>query len=126
VAVVLEGRVDPLEDPAALDVDVLVGVDQDVVDRRVAQDRLERSEAEHLIDELAVQDIALSHADRHAFFAEQLVDERLDLAFGARAVRAGERFEVEAVQQLLVNVGLELDVARPRRLHGRARRTSGQ
>ncbi len=123
VAVVLERRGHFFEDAAALDEDVLVGVDQDVVHRRIAKNRFERPEAEHLVDELAVKDIPLSHADRHALFAEQLADERLDLAFGAGAVGVGERFEVEAVQQLLVNVGLELNVAGPRRLDSGARRT---
>ena len=53
VLVVLERRRQPLELAAALDVDLLVGVDQDVADRRVAQQRLERPEAEDLVDDVA-------------------------------------------------------------------------
>ena len=49
---------------AALDVDVLVGVDEDVVDRRVAQQRLERSEAEDLVEDVAEDRLALGEADR--------------------------------------------------------------
>ena len=46
--------------PAALDEHVLVRVDQDVADRRVAQQRLERPETEHLVEDLAEQRLALA------------------------------------------------------------------
>ena len=46
--------------PCALDVDVLVGVDQDVADRRVAQQRLERPEAEDLVDDVGEERLALA------------------------------------------------------------------
>ena len=50
VLVVLKRRGHALEHAGALDEDVLVRVDQDVADRRVAQQRLERSEPEHVVD----------------------------------------------------------------------------
>ena len=78
---------DALEHAAALDEHVLVGVDQDVADRRVAQQRLERPEAEHLVDQLAEQRVALAQAERRALLGEQLAEQRADLALGARRDR---------------------------------------
>ena len=82
--------------------------------RRVAQQRLERPEAEHLVDQLAEQHVALAQAERRALLGEQLADERPDLALGARPIGLRQRLEVQAVEQLLVNVRLELDVLRAR------------
>ena len=45
-----------------------------------------------------------------ALFGQQLADERPDLAFGARPVGLRQRLEVQPVEQLPVNVGLQLDV----------------
>ena len=67
---------------------------------------------------------ALGHAERHPLFGDQVEQQRADLRFGARALDRGERLQVQAVQQLPVDVRLQLDVLRPRRLGraGRARR----
>jgi hypothetical protein len=55
---------------------------------------------------------------------EQLAEQRPDLALGARAVRLRQRLEVEAIEQLLVDGALELEVlqARRRRCLQRGRR----
>ncbi len=120
VLVVLEGRRQPVQLAAALHVDVLVGVDQDVADRRIPQERLERPEAEDLVDDVAEDRVALAHAERHGLFGNQVKEQRPDVRFGARPLRRRQRFEVQAVEQLAVDVGLELDVLRPRRLDARA------
>ena len=112
VLVVLEAGRDPLELAGPLDVDLLERVDQDVVDGRVAQQRLERPEAEHLVDDVAKDRLALRHAERRAFLGDQLEEQRPDLALRARAVGGRERLEVQPVQQLLVNRGLQLDILR--------------
>ena len=98
--------------PRALDEHVLVGVDQDVADRRIAQQRLERPEPEDFVDQLAEQDVALAQAERRSFFGEQLADQRADLAFGARAIGVRQRLEIQPVEQLAVDVRLQLDVLR--------------
>ena len=126
VLVVLERRRQPFELAAALDVDVLVGVDQDVADRRVAQQRLERPEAEDLVDDVGEDRLALGHAERHALFGDQVEEQRADFRLGARALGRGERLEVQPVEQLPVDVGLQLEVLRPRRFRPRRRpRASG-
>ena len=110
-----------IELAAALDVDVLVGVDQDVADRRVAQQRLERAEAEDFVDDVAENRVALAHAERHALFGDQVEEQRADIGFGARPLGRCQRLEVQPVEQLPVDVGLELDVLRPRRFDARRR-----
>ena len=65
VLVVLErGACTRSSTPLALDEDVLVRVDQDVADGRVAQQRLERTQAEDVVEELGEQRLALGQADR--------------------------------------------------------------
>ncbi len=120
MTVVLEVGGDLLELAAALDEHVLVGVDQDVADRRVAQQRLQRPEPEHVVEQLDEQRLALAEAERRALFGEQLAEQRADLALGARAIRLRQRLEVQPVEQLLVDAGFQLEVLRTRRLRLRA------
>jgi hypothetical protein len=70
----------------AIDVDVFVGVDEDIADRRVAQERLERPEAEDFVDHVAEDRVALAHAERHRLFGNQVEQERPDVGLGARAL----------------------------------------
>ena len=65
VGVVAERRVGAVDDAAALEVDPVPGVDHDLGDRRVAQQRLERPEAEHLVGDLRGQPQALLTPERH-------------------------------------------------------------
>ena len=116
---------DALEHAAALHVHLLVGVDQDVADRRVAQQRLERPEPEDFVEHLAEERLALARLSGVAFFGEQLEEQRADFALRARAIGLRQRLEVQAVEQLLVNVGLQLEVllrAAPAARSGRGRR----
>ena len=54
--------------------------------RRIAEQRLQRPEAEHLVNQLAEEHVALAQAERRVLFGQQLADERPDLALGARPV----------------------------------------
>ena len=121
MAIVLERGGHLLELAAPLHEHVLVGVDEDVADARVAQERLERAEAEDLVHQLAEQHVALAEAEGHPLFGQQLADERADLALGAGPVRLRQRLEVQPVQEFLVNGGLQLDVLRARSHGARAR-----
>ena len=89
---------------------------------RVAQQRLERTEAEDLVDDVAEDDLALGHAERRAFLGDEIEQQRADLRFGARPLGGRQRLEVQAVEQLAMDVRLQLEVLRPRRLEraGRA------
>ena len=58
--------------PAALHIHRVVGVDQDVVDGGVLQQRLQRPQAEDLVQHLARQPVALAGAEGNVLFAHQL------------------------------------------------------
>ena len=79
----------------------------------IAEQRLERAEPEHLVDQLAEQDVTFSKTDRRRFFGEQLAHQRADLALRTPAVGLRQRFEVQPVQKLLVDAGLQLGILRP-------------
>ena len=115
VPVVLERRLDAVQRAPALHEDMLVRVDQDVAHRRVAQERLERPEAEHVVDELGEERLALAEAERRVLFGEQLGQQRADLALGARAIDVRERLEVQPVEQLAVDIALQLEILLPHR-----------
>ncbi len=125
MAIVLERGGHPLELPSALHEHVLVGVDENIADARVAQERLEWPEAEDLVHQLAEQHVAFAEAERHPLFGQQLADERTNLAFSAGPIGLGQGLEVQPVQQLLVNNGFQLDVLRAWRDGPNARQAGG-
>jgi hypothetical protein len=79
VRLVLEGDVHALQLALLLDVAVLVSVDQDVVDVRVLEQWLKRTEADHLVDDIFDQCIELGDVDRHALFTGLFRNEFMDL-----------------------------------------------
>jgi hypothetical protein len=83
VLVVLERRRQALELAGALDVDLLVRVDEDVADGRIPQQRLERPEPEDLVDHVAEDDLPLAHAERRSLLGDQVEQQRPDLGLGA-------------------------------------------
>ena len=108
--IVLERRGDALEDAPALDEDVAVGVDEHVADARVAQQRLERTETEDVVQDFGKERFALRQAERRRFFRQQLRQQRANLAFRLRALDVRERFEVQAAEQLAMNGRAQLEV----------------
>src|SRR5438105_13292187 len=116
MTVVLEARGDPLEPAAALDEDVLMRVDQDVADRRVAQQRLQWSEPEHIVEHLRKEHVALGKAQRRRLFGQQLQQQRANLRFSAGAIGLRERLEVETVQQLAMHLGAQVEILRAKGL----------
>ena len=124
VLVVLERRGDAFEHALSLDEDLLVGVDQDVVDRRIAEQRLERPEAEHIVQDLGEQRFAFAQVDRGRLLGQQLTEKSANLTFGARAIRLRQRFQVQPVEQLAVDVATQLQVLRTRALRSRPQERS--
>ena len=92
----------------ALDVDLAGGVHQDVGDLRVAEQRLDRSEAVHLVEDLLAQVLAVAVAERDGELAEQLRDRRPQLVLGLVQVHAGEVGEVDPVEQQAMDAKLQV------------------
>ncbi len=111
VAVVDELDVHALEPALLLDVDDLAPVDQDVGDLRVAEQGLERSETEDVVEDLFDEALALEPVERHRARLD-LLGQRVPEPFGelvARRVRhllEVERLEELAVERLLDSLEL--------------------
>src|SRR3954465_1133677 len=76
---VLEAHRRGLEPAGALDVDALVSVDQDVVDGRVLEQRLDRTQTGHLIDDLVDEGVELLRVKRDALRKHVLRHQRGNL-----------------------------------------------
>ena len=111
----------------ALDVDLIVAVDEDVGDRRVAQERLERPETEQLVDDVGDQRFALEQAERRRLrlLLEHADDQAADFGLRVLAPHARQPLEVQPVQQVLVNLGLDFLVFGVTRVHGSCRAFAG-
>ncbi len=98
-----------LEPAVPLDVDLVVPVHEDVGDVRVAQQRLERAEAEQLVQDVDDQALALDEAERGRprFLPDHLDDQVADLGLGLLARQSVQPLEVQAVEQLLMDAGLQ-------------------
>src|SRR5689334_2209374 len=97
--------------PGALDVDVIETVDQDVTDAGVLEQRLERTQAEHFVQDLL--DDALTLGQRHgdAFVPHQPLYHAADLDADALLVQRPELLRVERAEQLVMNLALYLKPA---------------
>src|SRR4030095_9959057 len=123
--VVAEDDIGLLDAAFALDEDLRRLVDQDVGDRRVLEQRLERPEAEELSEDVADQRLALAESERNALVlaVEEILDENADLGLGFRLRGPRQLIEVQPVEELLVNLALERLVGR-RACIGDARRVA--
>ena len=95
--------------PLPLDEAVLVAVDQDVVDRRVLEQRLQRAEADHLVDDVVDQRVELGDVDRHALLARLFRDEIMHLAAHLVLGQALQRDEVDLLDQHAVDARARID-----------------
>ena len=113
VLVVAEDDVGLFDPSFALDVDLVGAVDQDVGDRRVLEQQLERAQAEQLVEHVRREGLPLEQAQRHrrALAVEDPGDDAADLRLGVGSRDLGEPIEVQPVQQLLVDAPLQRLVA---------------
>ena len=73
VIVVAEGHLRRFESPATLDIHRFGAVSHDVLDRRIAKQRLERPQPQRLIDDLVDQSISLGPGDQIGVIAAELL-----------------------------------------------------
>ena len=93
---------------AALDVDLVRPVDEDVADRRVLEQHLQRAEAERLVEHLVDEPLALHAVEQRVFGVAQALDDQADLAAERVALQVADARQVELVDQLAVDEPLEL------------------
>ena len=92
----------------ALDVDLLVGVDQDVGDRRIGQKRLQRAEAENLVEHFLRQPLPFLQVHRRRFAGENRFEYRADLAANILPLDFVQAVEVEFLDKLAMNRSLHV------------------
>ncbi len=108
VLVVFERRAGDFELAGALDVDAVKAVDEDVGDGGVLEQRLERAEAEDLVEDFAGEALALGEAEGNRLAVHRIANEDENFFAGGVAGGAAEFFEVEAIEDLAVQVGFYL------------------
>ena len=87
VRVVLEADVGLDHAAGALHVHVVEAVDHDVGDRRVLEQQLQRTQAEHLIENLLDESLALAHRHGQRLVDDELLHHRADLPADAILVQ---------------------------------------
>ena len=118
MAVVLEHDVGELDDAVALDVHLIEAVDQNVRDRLIAQQHLERSQPEQLVEHVARQRFAFGQRQRRVLglALEHRHDEPADFRLGVFALDVGEPIEIEPIEQAVVHPALEILIVRTPRV----------
>jgi hypothetical protein len=114
VGVVAEAHVRHLDPPAALDVNLVETVHQDVADAQVLQQRLERPETERLVHHLVHEAFLVVGVEQALLVLAQLADDLADLLSDGLGGEHLEVLEVQPLDELLVDADfelLEVDVA---------------
>ena len=118
---VLEAHQGRLEHAAALDVDLLVAVDQNVVDGRILEQRLDRSESHHLVEDLGDEVFQLLRVEGQPFRHGVLRDHPVNLAADFVLRHLLERGQVDLLDQpaMQPDLGIEQLFAQQRAASGR-------
>ena len=82
------------------------GIDQNVGDGRVLQQRLQRPQAKHLVQHLIGQPGPLVGAERHPVIGHQLQNQREQLLTAARILQVQQFLEVGLIDQLAMDCRL--------------------
>ena len=120
---ILEAAGDRLKHAPALNVNILVSVDQNIADRSVLEQRLERTEAGHFVDDFGDEVVQFLLIEREALIDDVLADQLLHVLAHLVLGKLFQRGQIELFQQAAMQphfgvkqlVGLE----RARRNRGR-------
>ncbi len=125
---VLEAHRGGLENAAALDIDAFVTVDQDVVDARILEQRLDRAETRHLVEDLGDELRELLGVERQPLDQDVLRDELLDVLANLLLRQLFQRRKVDLLDQppMQPHLGIEQLVAQQRIRRRRRRRTPAE
>ena len=118
----------PLELAGPLDVNRLVGVDQDVADSSGPRSSGSSGPSPKTSSMTSLQDdLALGHASSACLLRQMRSNSSVRISASAREpLRRRERLEVQPVEKLAVDVRLQLEVLRPRRFHDSLARGGGR
>src|SRR5882724_5856695 len=106
--IVFEGDVCKHELAVSLDEDPSIGVDQNVGNRRISQQRLERSEAEELMLDIIHQSLSFSGRKRHCFLGQHTFGESRDFRMNLLRRKRRKLRQVHPVYQGAMKPGFYL------------------
>ena len=105
---VLESDVRQVQFPIAFDIDLFVGIDQNVADAWVLQQRLQWTETEDLIENFGDDLISFDRAEQGLLGVDQLRQRRPHLVAQLLSFNRSQGVEVDLIQQLAVERELEI------------------
>ena len=108
VRIVVERHVGEFELPVALDVHLLVRVDENVRDARIAQQRFERAEPEHLVVDVDRQLTSLDVVRRQLILVENARDQRRDFLPDLLLRQAGQALQLDSLEHGCMNLAAQL------------------
>ena len=108
VLVVLEAQAGGLEFARPLDVYPVVAVHQNVGNRGILEQRLQRAEAENLVQNLPRQTLALGETEGHRFVVDGVANQQQNFFAGRFSRGAPQLLKIQAIQDLAVKIGLYL------------------
>ena len=106
---ILERNMHLLQLAMPFDETVLVAVDQNIVDRRILQQRLKRAEADHLVDDVVDQRVEFGAIDRQAFLTRLFQNEIMHLPAHLVARQTFKRDQVDLFDQHPVQARTRVD-----------------
>src|ERR1700675_4962798 len=111
--IVLKRQAGDFELAGAFDVYAIKAVDENVGNGGIFEERLERAQAEDFVENLARQLLALGETERNRLAVHRIANQ--DEHFFARRIsgRAAQFFQVEAIEDLAVQVRLDLLILAP-------------
>ena len=92
---------------ATLHVNVLGAVDQDIADRVVLKQKLQRAQAERLVEDLFNQTLAFGAVEEGLLGVAEVLDDETDLAAENVPLQLADLVQVELVHEFSVDLPLE-------------------
>ena len=113
VPIVAKDDVGLLQPPVPFDIDLVEPIHEDVRNRAVAKQTLERPQAEELVEDVDHQRFTFLQAEGRRVLAalDDVEDQPTNLRFGLLLTHLRQAVEVEPVQQLGVDASLQILVA---------------
>lgn len=106
--VIVKSHIGELELAASLHINVLGGVDQNIGDGRVGQQRLERSESEHFVAYVPHQLAPLDLVDGDALLVDDHLDQARKFLLDLLARQALQLFQLDPIDDRLMDVLFQL------------------
>src|SRR5438093_9238944 len=107
VSVVLEANVGLFQNPGAFYIDLLMPIHQDVVDSWVLQKRLQRTQAENLVQNFQRESLSFTTAQGCLKVGDQILNHCQCLAASALVAHGCNFFHVDLIQKIAMNTGFE-------------------